>query len=33
LAGYAEPEPQEALMDSKPNPFDVLAQLKSGKEN
>lgn len=32
LAGYREPPPDEGEAEEKPNPFDVLAQLKPGKK-
>jgi uncharacterized protein len=32
LAGFAEPAPQKAVDEGRPNPFDVLAQLKPGSK-
>ena len=32
LAGYTGPAPDEVTEEGKPNPFDVLAQLKPGKK-
>ncbi len=32
LAGFAEPAPQMAVDEGRPNPFDVLAQLKPGSK-
>ena len=32
LAGYREPPPEQGEVEDKPNPFDVLAQLKPGNK-